>query len=385
MNQRRYFLGVLVAFLAALLPHEASAHVRGENYIFMAIHEEALEGRFEFHIEDLQRHLGIQFDDRKPEALLQRIEASAEQVQDYIRTNFLIRGDETPLTLTFEGVSILAEVTTWAQFHFRIALTELPEILSFNHRLMFEAGRLHQGLLVVTENILTGQAFGPEGDVVLVFNQGNAEQSWNVAVPVEPLLQPRDFVWQGILHIWIGLDHILFLVVLLLPAVLRHEQGRWVAEDSFWKSMWIVVKIVTLFTIAHSITLALAALDLVNLPGRLVESIIAASILLVAANNINPKLRLGTALVIFLFGLFHGLGFASVMGDIPFRMNNLVKILIAFNVGVEIGQIAVVMSVFGFLFLLRRAASYQPLVLRAGSAAAGLVAGYWLVQRAFDL
>ena len=193
------------------------------------------------------------------------------------------------------------------------------------------------------------------------------------------------FLWQGVLHIWIGIDHILFLVVLLLPAVLKREDNQWKPVESFPIAMWNVVKIVTVFTIAHSITLGLAALEYVRLPGALVESIIAASIVLVAANNIVPKFKEGSAVIIFLFGLFHGMGFASVMGEIPFRMQSIFKILVGFNIGVELGQLAIVAGAFVILYALRNVKAYQPIVLRGGSAVAGLVATFWFIERAFGL
>ncbi len=144
------------------------------------------------------------------------------------------------------------------------------------------------------------------------------------------------------------------------------------------------MKIVTLFTVAHSITLSLAALDFVRLPGRLVESAIALSIVLIALNNLFPRLRKGW-LVIFFFGLFHGLGFASVMGDLPFRMANLVKVVLAFNIGVELGQIAIVLAAFPIIFLLRRSPIYRPAVLVGGSIAICIVASYWFVTRALGM
>ena len=90
-------------------------------------------------------------------------------------------------------------------------------------------------------------------------------------------------------------------------------------------------------------------------------------------------------MLIFFFGLFHGMGFASVMGELPFRIGQLVKVLICFNVGVELGQLAIVVSVFLVLFALRRTAAYRPVFLYGGSVAASLVGLFWLVERAFAL
>ncbi|MEO1086645.1 MAG: HupE/UreJ family protein, partial [Acidobacteriota bacterium] len=139
------------------------------------------------------------------------------------------------------------------------------------------------------------------------------------------------------------------------------------------------------FTIAHSITLSLAALDIISLSSRVVESIIALSIVLVAINNVFPKVREGHWLVIFFFGLFHGMGFASVMGELPFRMMHLVQVILAFNIGVELGQIAIVAVAFPILFLLRKSPIYKPVFLNGGSIAIGLLALWWFIERAFEL
>lgn len=133
---------------------------------------------------------------------------------------------------------------------------------------------------------------------------------------------------------------------------------------------------------AHSVTLLLAALDIVQLGSRFVESMIALSIVLVALNNITKTVREGSLFVILFLGLFHGLGFATVMGHLPFRINDLLKMVIRFNIGVELGQIVIVSLLFPLLFLIRRSSLYVPVVLHGGSAVLIAIAGYWFVQRA---
>ena len=145
---------------------------------------------------------------------------------------------------------------------------------------------------------------------------------------------------------------------------------------------------VTVFTIAHSITLLLAGLDIISLPSRLVESIIALSIILVALNNVLGRSQNASLAVILFLGLFHGLGFASVMADLPFRISDLkqfILIIVGFNIGVELGQLAILLVVFPLLYLLRNSKLYGPVVLKGGSAILILIAGYWFVERAFGL
>lgn len=153
----------------------------------------------------------------------------------------------------------------------------------------------------------------------------------------------------------------------------------------FTGAFWNVFKIVTIFTVAHSITLCLASLGIITLPSQLVESIIALSIVLVAFNNIVPTFRDRTWVILFLFGLFHGLGFASVMQHLPYRVGNLNKVLIGFNVGVELGQMAIVAAVFPIMYFLRKTSFYKPVFLVGGSIVLIAIASYWFVERAFGL
>ena len=190
---------------------------------------------------------------------------------------------------------------------------------------------------------------------------------------------------QGVWHIWIGFDHILFLLSLLLPAVLRRRDGRWRAVGTFHEAVVEVLKVVTAFTLAHSVTLTLATLGLVALPSRLVESLIAASVVLAALNNVFPLVQRRLWVVAFAFGLVHGLGFATVLAELGLPRHALIVSLVAFNLGVELGQLAIVALLLPLIFALRETSLYPRLMLRAGSSAIAVLGGLWLVERAFDL
>lgn len=145
------------------------------------------------------------------------------------------------------------------------------------------------------------------------------------------------------------------------------------------------VKIVTVFTIAHSITLSLAALEIILLPPRLVESVIALSIAIAALNIVIPLFGERIWWVVFVFGLFHGFGFASVLSEMGIASNYLPLTLLGFNLGVELGQIAVVCAVFPVLFALRNTRHYPRFTLRYGAACLIFVSLYWFVERAFNV
>jgi hydrogenase/urease accessory protein HupE len=175
------------------------------------------------------------------------------------------------------------------------------------------------------------------------------------------------FFVEGIFHILGGLDHVLFVIAL-------------VSVVGSWREL---AKVVTSFTAAHSITLALGALELVRVSPRLVEPLIAASILYVGLENVfrdRPNARLG---VTFGFGLVHGFGFSSVLRDLGLDRGHLVPALVGFNLGVEAGQLLIVAPLAPLVWWLRRrAAAYRQFRVGANACVA-LVAAWWFVQRTF--
>jgi len=173
----------------------------------------------------------------------------------------------------------------------------------------------------------------------------------------------------GIHHILIGPDHILFLIGLLLLG------GGWKA----------LLKIVTAFTIGHSITLSLAALGVVSPPARLIEPAIALSIVFVGADNlVRGRGRDVRAWIALVFGLVHGFGFANVLREFGLPREALGWSLFSFNVGVEIGQLAIVLLVATLLEAVRRRSSLVGArVATAGSIVVIAAGSYWFVQRVF--
>ena len=249
--------------------------------------------------------------------------------------------------------------------------------LSIQYSLLFDLDTQHRGLLKLDLDGVTHSAvLGPQSGVMQF-----AEATTAGAQFVQ-------YLWQGVWHIWIGFDHILFLLALLLPAVLlrrRWGRGSGVHGVSRFKDASLsVLAVVTAFTLAHSITLSLAALQIISLPSRLVESAIAASVVFAAANNLVPMVQ-GRWLMAFFFGLIHGFGFASVLTELGLPTGALAVSLVGFNLGVELGQLAIVAVFLPLAFVLRHTPFYQRGVLVGGSWAALLLALAWFVERAFDL
>ncbi len=192
-----------------------------------------------------------------------------------------------------------------------------------------------------------------------------------------------DYLLEGVWHIWIGFDHILFLLTLLLPSVLVYRQRAWAPVEHPRAALGDIVKTVTAFTLAHSITLALATSNLLVLPSRLVETAIAFSVLVAALNNLHPLFPASRWQLAFVFGLVHGFGFAGVLADLGLPATALMTALAGFNLGVEAGQLTIVLVLLPGMLLLRRNPLYQRVVLAGGSVAAASIAAAWTVQRAF--
>jgi hypothetical protein len=186
----------------------------------------------------------------------------------------------------------------------------------------------------------------------------------------------------GMRHIAEGTDHLLFLLALLLPAPLLAVRSRWAGYAGARRSLVQILKVVTAFTIGHSITLALAAMGLVHVPSRPIEVLIALSILVSAVHALRPLFPGREALIAAFFGLIHGLAFAATLGQLGLGRWDRVAGILAFNLGIETMQLIVVAAIMPSLVLLSRMRSYS--VLRVGGALfAGFASLGWIAERLF--
>ena len=253
--------------------------------------------------------------------------------------------------------------------------------LKANYSLLFDVDPSHRGLvqwIAPAPAGVTGVA------QALIFGTESAEQTLALT-PASAWQTLRQYAIDGVWHIWIGYDHILFLLSLLLPAVLIRRAGQWDPAPKLGGAFIEVLKVVTAFTLAHSITLSLAALQIISLPSRLVESVIAASVIVAALNNVRGTIDKRRWVMAFAFGLIHGFGFASVLADLGLPQGALALALIGFNAGVEIGQLGIVAIFLPVAFWLRGTRFYRVGVLICGSLLVALLASWWLIQRAFNL
>jgi hypothetical protein len=250
-----------------------------------------------------------------------------------------------------------------------------PAVLEINGGALFNVDTNLHGRLRVDHGERTETAS---------FNAEHPVWRVNLAEASSRGAQAWTFIREGTGHIWQGPDHILFLLALLLPAVLRREKGAWKAVDAFRPAAVSIVKIVTAFTVAHSITLSLAVLGIVKVSGRVVEPIIAASVIAAAANNLRPWFGERGWMVAFAFGLVHGLGLAGGLIDFGLRRETLALALVGFNVGVELGQLAIVAVFLPMAFALRGSWFYRTAIFKFGSGLVILIATVWMAERLFN-
>ncbi len=246
--------------------------------------------------------------------------------------------------------------------------------LAIDYRLLFDVDPQHRGLLQFIES-------GTARSVIFSADLPRQTVGGGAGGRLE---QFRQYLQDGAWHIWLGFDHILFLLSLLLPAVLLRRNRNWLPAAGFRATFIDVAKIVTAFTIAHSITLTLATLGVVAPNARVVDAGIALSVVLAALNNVFPVVNHGRWIAAFGFGLIHGFGFAGALKDLGLPTGALVLSLFGFNVGVELGQLTIVALFLPVAFALRDTWAYRRVIFTGGSAVIAAVAAVWFVERAFN-
>jgi hypothetical protein len=371
----RAALRALIAVSLALAASSAFAHKPSDSYLAISVEGTEVRGQWDIALRDLDFAIGID-DNGDGDITWGEVKAHHADIAAYSLARLKLRsgGADCPVHAT----AFLADDHSdgaYSVMRFEGVCQTETQAIEISYSLFADIDPQHKGLLRLEHG---------GGTRTGIFSPERATQSFELE-KISALTQFFDYAREGVWHIWIGFDHILFLLSLLLPAVLALTGGRWQAIERFPPAFWDVFKIVTSFTVAHSITLSLAALGVVSLPSRLVESAIATSVVLAALNNVFPLVHERRWMVAFFFGLVHGFGFASVLRDLGLPQNALLIALVGFNLGVEGGQLAIVSAFLPVAYWLRATWLYRRLVFIGGSLAITTVAGIWLVERAFNM
>ncbi len=396
----RYTLFALF-FLATSL---ASAHNVDQSYVYLSVYEDSMEASVQMNIKEINKALKISLDKNFDD--LDDFEPHLERLKQYIQENVSLSSPLGAHEMIFKDVELLPlnRVGTIVIMNYELTNDAIiPESLDISYDCFFDIDKTHRMLVLIAHNWKAG-ILDNEARHSLIFSPKNTQQTLDLSKS-SMMTGFIAMIKSGIHHIWIGIDHILFLLALVLPSVVRrreekvpmsHSKGwgffrflnnaaaQWKPVEKYRPAFFYILRIVTFFTIAHSITLSLAALQIINLPGFLVESIIALSIAMAAIHNIYPIFGKREWLIAFVFGLFHGFGFASVLGDQGVGGEFLTLSLLGFNLGVEIGQVAIILGIFPILFFLRKTRFY-PFFLIYGSVLLIFISLYWFIERLFGI
>ena len=386
----------------------AFAHKESDAYLTLrpdSANDHVLKGQWDIALRDLDFAIGI--DSNRDGAITWgEVQAHRAEIERYALARLAIKGDGLNCTMQPTGQKIDNHTDGAYDVILLDAICdkEIPSKLTVVYHLFKDVDPYHRGIITIhTATTTAGAVLGPDNPSTSL-DLRNAER-WG---------QFKSFVVDGIWHIWTGTDHLLFILSLLLPAVLfrrrnddRAGSGRgllvgtagigvlararphtgyhWEAVPAWWPAFIDIIKVISAFTLSHSVTLTLAVLGIVDLPSRLVESGIAISVIVAAGNNLYPIVRQRVWVLAFAFGFIHGLGFASALSGLQLPPLAMAASLGGFNVGVEIGQEAIVLLVMPIAFALRYTVFYQKVVMRWGSILIIIMATGWLIQRAFDV
>jgi hypothetical protein len=367
---------VLTMLLLVIASASVQAHKPSDSYLSMRVASNRIDGQWDIALRDLDLAIGIDADGNG-EITWDEIRAKHSDIAAYALSHLALKTEGQSCTVAATE-HLIDEHTDGAYAVMRFAGTcPVPiDALNVRYSLLFDLDPQHKGLLQLKQD---------NGTVTTaIFGIDNPQQQIRVHGG-SALAQFADYVRHGIWHIWIGFDHILFLVSLLLPAVLARRGSAWQPAEGFRQAMADVVRVVSAFTVAHSITLTLAALNVVALPSRWVESAIAASVIFAALNNLVPIFQGRRWIAAFAFGLLHGFGFASVLGDLGLPDTARALALFGFNVGVELGQLAIVAAFLPLAHVARGSWVYRRVVFTGGSAGIAAIAAVWFIERAFNL
>ena len=378
-----WHIAALLAGLWAAPP--ALAHKSSDAYLTLRVDGQRIEQRFDIVLRDIDRELLL---DTNDDGQLQwaEVRAHGAQIRQLAAAGLQISADGQPCTVQRQPEMQIDEHSdgSYAVLVQHLLCAAAPARLQLHYSLFAHTDASHRGLVRVLQ--------GPPRDA-----PDEAAVHTAVLVPGAPpqVLELQgsggagrsfiEFVAQGVHHILIGTDHLLFLLALLLPAAMVRGPQGWHAAPALRPVLLDVLRVVTAFTVAHSITLGLAVADLLDPPSRWVESIIAASVLLAALNNLRPVVGRQRWVITFGFGLVHGFGFAGALKGLGLGAGSLLPPLLGFNVGVELGQLAIVAAFVPLAWVLRATPVYRRAALTGGSVGIALLATVWLAERALNL
>lgn len=375
IGRRLLSLAAVIFTCMSLWSSHAMAHRPSDAFLILDTAPPRIAGQWDIALRDLDQVIGLDAD-QNGQLTWAEVKAQHVAIAAYALSRLeLRRGGLLCRTHAQDQQLDRHEDLTYAVLRFEADCGGAEGPLEIVYDLLFDIDRLHRGLLQVRHGeAIHNAVLGPDN------------RRWQLQLEAPDLWrQAVTYLKEGVWHIWIGYDHILFLITLLLPAVLIFQDGRWEARGDRRAALIETAKVVTSFTAAHSLTLFLAASGWLVLPSALVESAIAVTVILAAVNNLRPVVRRHLWLVTFFFGLIHGVGFAGVLAELGLPAEALLLSLLSFNLGVEVGQLAIVAAFLPAASLLAGTAFYRVAALWGGSLVIAAVGLMWLAERSLSL
>ncbi len=369
----------LVLMLAAGFAGMASAHKSSDAYLTLQVDGTTIEQRFDIALRDIDRDINLDADNDGQLTWGEVRRRWPDMVQLAV-SGVRVSADGQACIESGNGAEQLDEHSDgrYAVLRRTLRCGAPVQTLDIDYTLFVGSDATHRGIVRIAG------ASAADRTAVLTPGAGTV----HFAIRPDAGAHGRSFlgfVVEGMHHIASGLDHVLFLVTLLMVAVWRRDGAGWVPRDSAASAWRETLRLVTAFTVAHSVTLGLAASGVLAPPSRWVESIIAASVLVAALDNLRPFIGGPRWIMVALFGLAHGFGFAGPLQALGLQQGQLALPLLGFNLGVELGQLVVVALLLPLACALRDAPVYRFGVVRGGSAAIAGVAAVWMVERGFAL
>lgn len=377
MNAFSNMLKGLVASLFLSMP--ALAHQTGNSYLVITESNGRLQVEIDFIVRDLDNLLQAPTPTDAPAPTPEQLQAMQPAIAQVIQASLEVQQNAQTQPLEFVSQSVVLHNDG---LYVRQRFTS-PSMASPLQFVVVRYGFFNQ-------NDKLGRAF-----FKLQLGKDEISSVFDSSTPIQRFVLGESKRWstiglftqEGAWHIWGGPDHLLFLLTLLLPGLmLLHRTtgtgtGNVTERNGTKTAALFALKVITAFTLAHSITLLASVLDVITLPSRWIESAIALSIMLSAGLNLQTRIQWSPWKLAFIFGLVHGMGFANGLRDLGLSQTYFIETVLAFNVGVELGQIAAVVAVGMPLILLAKTARTQQLIMTCGSWGVLVISGVWLVQR----
>jgi hypothetical protein len=371
----------LSAWLLLVCAGVAQAHKASDAYLNWQVDGSRIQQRIDIALRDLDRDLALDADN---DGFLNwgEVRRRWPDIERLAAQGVVVTADGQPCMAQAPAVPQLDEHSDgrYAVLQRTLHCASAVRVLEVDYRLFERSDATHRGIARIAR--IAGAA---QDGAVLVPAAGVQRFVVNDAGRAPALRSFAGFVAEGMRHIAGGLDHVLFLVTLLMVAVWRRTGAGWVPRHSATSAWAETLRLVTAFTVAHSLTLGLAAAGLLAPPARWVESLIAASVLVAALDNLWPIVRGPRWIMVSVFGLVHGLGFAGPLRDLGLRRGELMLPLLGFNLGAELGQLALVGVLLPLAISLRGMRWYRLAVVGGGSMAIAGLALVWTLQRSLEL